>query len=219
MQNSITTTNRFSHGLAKSLCATVLAAALGESARADEIKAPAVAAQIQVPAGNKAFLIGQAAGTQNYICRPAGGGVKFMLFTPEAMLSEGQQQLTSHFFSPNPFEANTDATVRASHMIRPTWRHSRDTSMVWAKPVPDAVSAAPNTIPWLLLQVVGAQAGPNGGATLTSTTFIQRINTSGGMAPTDGCAVVGDIGNQAYVPYSADYVFYKKAAGGAGDGR
>lgn len=93
--------------------------------------------------------------------------------------------------------------------------------MVWAKPVLDAASAgAANAIPWLLLQVAGAQDGPNGGATLAPTTFIQRINTSGGLAPNEGCMGPNDIGNQVFVPYTADYVFYKKAVGGgASEGR
>ena len=43
-------------------------------------------------------------------------------------------------------------------------------------------------IPWLLLQVVGAEPGPTGGDKLTGTTFIQRLNTSGGIAPSTGCA-------------------------------
>jgi hypothetical protein len=64
-------------------------------------------------------------------------------------------------------------------------------------------------IPWLLLQVVGAQGGPTGGETLTATTYIQRLNTSGGIAPSTGCAQSADVGKKALVPYEADYVFYK----------
>jgi len=56
------------------------------------------------------------------------------------------------------------------------------------------------------------QDGPTGGHTLTATTFIQRLNTAGGGAPSTGCASSTDVGNQAFVPYTADYFFYKKAA-------
>jgi len=59
--------------------------------------------------------------------------------------------------------------------------------------------------------IVGAQNGPTGGDKLTKTTFIQRLNTTGGSAPATGCATATDIGNRAYVPYTADYLFYKKA--------
>jgi hypothetical protein len=52
------------------------------------------------------------------------------------------------------------------------------------------------------------------GNEVTATTFIQRLNTSGGIAPSAGCASPTEIGNQAFVSYTADYVFYKKAGGG-----
>ena len=61
---------------------------------------------------------------------------------------------------------------------------------------------------WLLLKAVGAEVGPDGGDTLSDTTFIQRLNTSGGLAQTD-CASSADVGKQAFVPYTADY-FYKE---------
>lgn len=50
---------------------------------------------------------------------------------------------------------------------------------------------APGAIPWLLLEVKGVQAGPSGGDKLTRTTFIQRLNTSGGIAPSSK-PVAGD---------------------------
>jgi hypothetical protein len=56
--------------------------------------------------------------------------------------------------------------------------------------------------------VIGAEAGPTGGKSLTQTTFIQRLNTSGGSAPSTGCSVAADVGKQALVPYSADYYFF-----------
>jgi len=58
---------------------------------------------------------------------------------------------------------------------------------------------------------VGALAGPTGGDKLTGTTFIQRVNTSGGVAPATGCSALTDIGAKAFVPYTADYFFYKDA--------
>jgi hypothetical protein len=57
--------------------------------------------------------------------------------------------------------------------------------------------------------VTGAQDGPTGGDTLTNTTFIQRVNTEGGLAPSTGCAQLADVGKQAFMPYRADYVFYE----------
>ena len=63
-------------------------------------------------------------------------------------------------------------------------------------------------MPWLLLETTGVQEGPNGGDLLTRTTFIQRVNTDGGLAPATGCAQLSDVGKKAFVPYTADYFFF-----------
>ena len=126
------------------------------------------------------------------------------------LLQDNDKQLTTHFFSPNPFENGT---------IRATWQDSRDTSTVWGQAKPgnsstDPAFVTPGAIAWLLVTVVGAQDGPSGGrGTLTPTTYIQRLNTSGGVAPSTGCAALTDVGKQAYVSYKADYFFYRAAAG------
>ena len=177
------------------------------SAHADQITPPAVPVKLQVAAGSKAFLVGHATGTQNYVCLPSGTGFAWTLFTPEATLfSDHFKQLTTHFFGVNPNPADNGA-------IRAAWQHSRDTSTVWAKLALDGSSTDPNfvrpgAIAWLLLDVVGTQEGPSGGDTLTVTTQIQRLNTSGGVAPATGCAQSTDVGKKAFVPYTADYFFY-----------
>lgn len=177
---------------------------------ADPVTPPSVPANIEVPAGNKLFLVGHAVGTQNYICLPSDTSVKFVLFTPQATLFDKHQQVTTHYFSPNPLEGGT---------IRATWQHSRDSSTVWGQVIDghsssDPTLVAPGAIPWLLITVVGTQAGHTGSDTLTATTFIQRLNTSGGVAPATGCTSPADVGNRAFVPYTADYFFYKKSTGG-----
>jgi hypothetical protein len=137
-----------------------------------------------------------------------------VLVTPEATLfkpdgDERGAQLTSHFFSPNPSEPNANPKLAAGGTIRATWRHSRDSSTVWAEAVKgDAAVVSKNAIAWVKLTVRGVQEGPDGGDTLTKTTFIQRVNTVGGLAPSTGCASPSDLRNQAFVDYSADYVFY-----------
>jgi hypothetical protein len=174
---------------------------------------------VPVPAGNKLFLGTHAVGTQNYVCKPSGAGVAYVLFTPEATLSgEDGGQVITHNFSPNPFEPNTDPKVVANGTIRATWQY-RDTSRVWAKvhandPITlkkGAVTVDQTAIAWLLLDRVGSLNGPTGGDKLTGTTFVQRLNTTGGLAPSTGCSSLTDVGNQAFVDYTADYFFYKKA--------
>ena len=168
---------------------------------------PSVPVDIQVPPGNQVAFVGHAVGTQNYVCVPADDGFKFVLFTPQATLvGDDDQQLTTHYFSPNPLEGGT---------IRATWQDSRDTSAVWGKAIhsssdPDFV--APGAIAWVLLQQVGTSDGPRGSDWLTATTFVQRVNTTGGVAPSNGCSSSTDVGGQAFVPYGADYVFYTTGA-------
>src|SRR4030088_1834434 len=91
-----------------------LAANAQDDQESSTITPPRVPANIQVPAGNKVFLVGHAVGTQNYVCLPSGTGFNFVLFTPQATLfSDHDKQITTHYFSPNPFEGGT---------IRATWR-------------------------------------------------------------------------------------------------
>jgi hypothetical protein len=177
---------------------------------------------IQVPSGNVAFLVGHGVGTQNYICLPSGSGFAYTLFTPEASLfkpEDNTKQLITHFFSPN---RTPTALGEKEDTIRVTWQDSRDTSTVWAKldtnldgsPASASASSDPDfvakgAVNWLRLKAVGAEVGPDGGDTLSDTTFIQRLNTSGGLAPTD-CASSADVGKQAFEPYTADYFFYKE---------
>jgi hypothetical protein len=189
-------------------------------AYADDTTPPPVPGNIQVPAGNKLFLVGHAVGTQNYVCLPSGTSVTFVLFTPQATLFDDEDgQLTTHYFSPNPSEVNTNPKVLGDHMIRATWQDSKDSSTVWGKVYPGNSSTDPNyvelgAIPWLLVTIAGHQDGPAGGDRLSGTTFIQRLNTHGGLAPSTGCTSLGDLGNMAFVPYTTEYYFYKSTGRG-----
>jgi hypothetical protein len=172
---------------------------------------PPVPFNLQVPTGNDLFLKGEAQGTQNYICLPSATGFSWTFFSPQATLfltfrfgnNVLRQQIITHFLSPNPVENGTG---------RATWQSSLDTSAVWAKvgqASTDPNFVAPGAIPWLLLPAVGTQAGPMGGDILAHTTFVQRLNTAGGVAPSTGCSQPSNIGATALVPYTADYFFYK----------
>jgi hypothetical protein len=179
---------------------------------------PTVPFNLVVPPDNTLFLKGEAKGTQNYVCLPSAQsktGFAFKLFTPEATLflplsftgEEFTHQIITHFFSPNPDPLDNGA-------IRATWQSSLDTSTVWAATVPDGVSTDENfvklgAVAWLLLEKKGTQRGPTGGANLSQTTFVQRLNTSGGLAPATGCSLPEHVGTTAFMPYTADYFFYK----------
>jgi hypothetical protein len=179
---------------------------------------PPVPANVAVDASaNVAFLVGHAFGTQNYVCLPAGSGVAFALFTPEAtLLDEDGDQIITHFFGPDqdPADPNTNPAVTATGAIRAAWQHSNDGSTVWGKvnagdSSTDPAFVAPNSIAWLKVTKAGVERGTTGGDKLTKTTFIQRLNTHGGVAPSTGCLSTADIGHLAFVPYTSDYFFYK----------
>ena len=195
------------------------------NAAAQRITPPTTPPIITPPAGNSAFLVGHAVGTQGYICLPTSTGSSTASWTvkaarPEAALFQsffGQDfQIITHFLSPdtNPNEAAPNPLPFGSA----TWQTPFDNSKVWAQVLhSNSIPAGsdpscPNTdaIACLLLQAIGSQEGPTGGKVLTKTTFIQRLNTKGGSAPADGCSTDADVGNQTLVPYTADYYFFRK---------
>jgi Protein of unknown function (DUF3455) len=196
--------------------AAVFAVALSQPAYADGVTPPAVPDNLKVEEGNVPFLVGHATGTQNYVCAPTASGFGYVLFTPEATLSnEAGRQIITHFFSPNPFQDNTNPRVIAPGVIQATWQDSSDTSSVWAFVEKDHSSTdsrfvAQKSIAWLLLTVANGEDGPDGNGTLSGTTFIHRVNTLGGVAPATGCASSADVGRTAFVPYTADYFFYRQ---------
>ncbi len=175
-----------------------------------EVKIPAVPSNLQVPAGNTAYLKANAEGTQNYICLPSASGPKWSFLGPQATLfvkfpwinGEGTWQVTTHFLSSNPAESGT---------ARPTWQSSHDSSTVWGKAAASSTDpkyVAAGAIPWLLVEATGTQRGSMGGTALSQTTFIQRVNTAGGVAPTEGCDESA-YGKLALVPYTTEYYFYQ----------
>ena len=213
--------------------ALVAALALGclfgtaNHAAAQTVTPPPTPTLITPPAGNTAFLVGHALGTQGYVCLPTTPGASTASWTinaarPEATLFTkffGQDvQIITHFLSP---DENPKDPTKPVPFGNATWQSSFDTSRVWAAVLHgNAITAGtdpascPNTgsIACLLLETVGSKEGPTGGTLLSKTSFIQRLNTKGGSAPADGCFVSTDVGKQALVPYTADYFFYKPDA-------
>lgn len=202
--------------------ALVIACAFGTvtNAAAQKLTAPTTPTTITPPAGNSAFLLGHAAGTQGYVCLPTSTGASWTVngSRPEATLYTnifGQDfEIITHFLSPdtNPNENAPNPLPFGSA----TWQNSLDSSVVWAKgltSIPAGSDAScPNAgaIPCLMLQSIGSLKGPAGGKVMTKTTYIQRLNTNGGAAPADGCSVSTDVGKQTLVPYTADYYFFRQ---------
>jgi hypothetical protein len=201
------------------MAAAALLAAAVPAARADQtIPLPDVPDNLKVDAPNTPFLIGHAKGTQNYVCVPSGSSFKFVLFTPEATLfNDDGKEIITHFFSPNPdpHDAAPPANqISAGGIVRATWLSSRDASAFWGKvedgnTSTDARFVEQGAVAWVKLSRAGTDdGGPGGSGVLADTTFVQRINPHGGLAPATGCSAA-TVGTTAFMPYTADYVFYK----------
>lgn len=202
-------TTPFRHLITASAIALVLQSSSLLARPESRFDVPPVPLGLEVPEGFVVFYVGHAAGTQNYICLSTAAGISWKFIGPQATLYDfvGQlaQQTATHFLSANPAEQG---------LARPSWLHSFDSSQVWGRvraSSSDPNHVEPGAIPWLLVEVTGAQAGPTGGSLLAQTAFIHRVNTSGGVAPSTGCGQVSDIGALALVPYTTDYFFYRPA--------
>jgi hypothetical protein len=199
--------------------ALVLACAFGTvtHAAAQRVTPPPTPDAITPQAGNSAFLVGHAFGTQGYTCLPSSTGDTSWTINParpEATLFADvfgrDVQIITHFLS---LDLGSNAPKPISLGGNATWQSSFDTSKVWATAVghidggSDPASCPhEGAIPCLLLQSIGNQKGPTGGQLLADVTFVQRLNTNGGSAPTTACSV----GQTQLVPYTADYYFFHK---------
>ena len=145
---------------------------------------PGVPGDIVPPAGNKVFLVTHAEGVQIYSCNAATGA--WTLVAPRAQLYAQNGKLTG------------------SHFVGPTWV-AMDGSYVVGRRV-NGVNVDPTAIDWLLLEKDTSAAGADGDR-LSATTYIQRINTTGGRAP--AASECDETGETAEIPYAADYYFWK----------
>jgi Protein of unknown function (DUF3455) len=139
------------------------------------------------PAGERAVLSHHARGVQIYRCDAADGAFKWNFVAPQAQLfADAQAQ-----------------TAVGDHGAGPFWQ-SKDGSKVVGKVKSRADAPAAGAIPWLLLTTT-----PEGSAgQLAPVRSIQRVNTTGGVAPAQGCSSNADVGQQARIPYTADYIYF-----------
>jgi len=146
---------------------------------------PVVPGAIAVPDGNKVFLVGHGVGVQIYSCN----GVVWGFVAPRANLYDDHGKLI------------------ITHFGGPTWQAKDGSSVVGRVEANITVDAS--AIPWLRLSAASTAAGPDGDR-LVETTYIQRIATTGGLAPPAAECNATTAGTVAEVPYTADYYFWKK---------
>jgi hypothetical protein len=168
------------------LCSLLLIAAFPALAQTS----PEIPVSLQVPAGHTLKFSARAQGYQIYQCAQDKVDPKLYgwNFTgPQADL----------------FDANGDKVL--SHYAGPTWE-ARDGSKIVGTVKANEKGPDPDAISWLLLEAKAA--GPVG--TMNNVKYVQRLQTSGGKAPADGCKAetVGALKN---VAYKAQYYFYGPA--------
>jgi hypothetical protein len=167
--------------------AAAIAAALpvAQAAQAKPVPPP-VPTKVQVPAGNEVFLKRHAIGVQIYTCGSTATGYSWGSSVPRADLYDKHGML------------------RGTHYAGPTWE-DHDGSKVTAARV-DGATVDTTAIPWLLLK---ATPSPSTHGKLGKTTYIQRVATTGGLAPAAADCNAATVGTVAEAPYTADYYFWK----------
>jgi Protein of unknown function (DUF3455) len=146
-------------------------------------------AAVTPPAGNEAAFTLSAAGDLSYECKAAAdkpGTYAWTFVGPNARLWDAGKREVGRYYA------------------GPTWE-SADGSKVAGTQLAVAPGAA-GAIPLQLVQVTTAA----GDGVMAGVTYVQRLKTVGGVAPSMPACTAGSVGTKATVPYSADYVFFKK---------
>jgi uncharacterized protein DUF3455 len=147
--------------------------------------APDVPDAITVPAEFKPVLFVRASGVQIYTCQADGSGTYiWTLKAPEAELKDRKDNVVGH------------------HSAGPTWK-LKDGSEVTGKAGAQIDSLDPDSVPWLLVDVVTN----SGKGSLAKVTKIQRVHTHGGKPGPDACDEAHKDA-ETKSSYSADYYFY-----------
>jgi hypothetical protein len=174
-------------GLVALFSVAVLALASSTVVRADDdMRAPELPAScgtIQVESGNKVSFHVYAIGVQIY----TWNGTAWTLKAPDANLYAND---------------NYKGRGVGIHYGGPTWESNSGGKVVAARVPNTGCTPDATAIPWLLLKSVTT----DGPGIFSKVTYIQRVNTTGGLAP----AIAGTtVGEEKRVPYTAEYYFYR----------
>jgi hypothetical protein len=179
-------------GLAVLISATSLANAQStaqKDALAKEAP-PDVPDAIAVPAGLEPVLFAHGSGAQIYTCQAgADGKFAWTLKGPEAELKDRKDKVIG--------EHSADPTSKL-----PAWK-LKDGSEVTGKAAAHVDALDPESVPWLLVNVV-SNAGKG---QLAKVTTIQRVHTHGGQPPDYGCDE-SHKNEETKSSYTADYYFF-----------
>ena len=145
-------------------------------------------AAVQVPAGNKVAMETVGVGEISYLCSPKkdmAGQFEWVFVGPDAKLNDrGGKQVGKYYGPPATWESMDGSKLTATQ-----------------------IAVAPNSTGNIPLQLVKGNPAMGSGA-MSGVTYIQRVDTRGGVAPAMPCAA-GNMGTKQVVKYQADYIFYK----------
>src|SRR5215204_7483892 len=151
----------------------------------DEILPPTLpqgCGSIQVEAGNEVAFHAYAIGVQIY----RWNGTSWALLAPDAKLYA---------------DAGYNGKV-GFHFEGPRWQSNSGSQVLAARVPGTGCTPDSSAVAWLLLKAVSNE-GPG---IFSNVTFIQRVATTGGLAPTEPGTTVGQ---EKRVPYTAEYYFYR----------
>jgi len=168
----------------------LLAAALAALPAAAAIAEPdGIAASLRVPASEAPAFVLSGNGVYIYQCRQAisdPNAYVWSFVVPDATLYEGTRSVARHA-TVGLYESLSDRSS-VSGIVR------------------SSQPAGSANLPWVLIR-----AQPIGDSGLfANVSSIQRVNTTGGAAPSGGCGP-DNVGEEARVAYQADYYFYRRA--------
>ncbi|WP_340122924.1 DUF3455 domain-containing protein [Methylobacter svalbardensis] len=142
--------------------------------------------QIKVPQGYSPLLTVHAKGDQIYQCALKQGEYAWTMLAPDAKLFDEEGKLVGN------------------HSAGPLWEYKEGSRVVGR--VVNKIDMAPGkAISWLLVEVISHQ----GDGLFSDVSFINRVNTDGGLPPVSGCNS-NHLGSEKRAAYTADYIFYGK---------
>jgi hypothetical protein len=149
---------------------------------------PDVPATLRPPAGQVVYLEALATGVQIYQCT-----------------SKPDEPSTYEWAFRAPEAALVDRLGRSlgEHYAGPTWESVDGSTVVGEVKARDS-GPKQSAIPWLLLSAKAT----TGGGTFGQAKSIQRVQTVGGVAPSEPCSAT-NAKQIAQVPYTASYYFYR----------
>jgi len=170
----------------KSRCAKIVPVIAFLSGAATLAQTPAA---VTPPAGNAAAFTLSASGDLTYECKAVADKPGTFAWT---------------FAGPNAKLWDAGMKEAGRYYAGPTWE-SADGSKVTGT----QLAVAPGATGAIPLQLVQARTATGDGV-MTGVTYVQRLKTVGGVAPATPACATGNVGAKTTVPYSADYVFFKK---------